>query len=223
MWHPGIPDEWRNQIVTGDALELAKRIPDKSIDIVFTSPLFKDEDVDGPYWDWYSSWWDEINRVCGKVLCVVHSATKMTELAQRYPPKRWLIWGKGISQYSWRFNPILVYQMNDEYSVNRRIWSDAFGVQSVTSADKSHKYEDPLELYRLVIGMFTECKTLLDPFCGSGTALAAAKLLRMDYIGFEIDAAAAEKARERVAHTQPPLFVAQHEQLTLTELTEAAS
>jgi len=39
-WHPGMPKEYRNQIVTGDARELAKAIPDESIDLVFTDPVY---------------------------------------------------------------------------------------------------------------------------------------------------------------------------------------
>ncbi len=39
-WHPDIPEEYRNQIVTGDARELAKAIPDESVDLVFTDPVY---------------------------------------------------------------------------------------------------------------------------------------------------------------------------------------
>ena len=39
-WHPDIPEEYRNQIVTGDARELAKRIPDESVDLIFTDPVY---------------------------------------------------------------------------------------------------------------------------------------------------------------------------------------
>ena len=35
-----IPPEYLNQIVTGDARELAKRIPDESVDLVLTDPPF---------------------------------------------------------------------------------------------------------------------------------------------------------------------------------------
>lgn len=35
-----IPPEYLNQIVTGDARELAKRIPDESVDLIFTDPIY---------------------------------------------------------------------------------------------------------------------------------------------------------------------------------------
>ena len=40
MWHPDMPEEYRNQIVSGDARELTKRIPDESIDLIFTDPVY---------------------------------------------------------------------------------------------------------------------------------------------------------------------------------------
>jgi len=39
-WHPDMPDEYRNQIVTGDALQLWASIPDCSIDAVIIDPPY---------------------------------------------------------------------------------------------------------------------------------------------------------------------------------------
>jgi len=35
-----MPLEYRNEIVTGDARELAQRIPDASVDLIFTDPVY---------------------------------------------------------------------------------------------------------------------------------------------------------------------------------------
>lgn len=37
-----------NQIITGDARELAKQIPDESVDMVFTDPVY--ENIDDYRW-----------------------------------------------------------------------------------------------------------------------------------------------------------------------------
>jgi hypothetical protein len=49
--------------------------------------------------------------------------------------------------------------------------------------------------------------SVFDPFTGGGTVPAVCKMLGRNWIAFEIDPATAEKARERVALTQVPLWV----------------
>jgi len=46
----------------GDCLEIMKSIQDKSVDMTFTSPPFKEEDVEGEYWEEYDKWFAEIKR-----------------------------------------------------------------------------------------------------------------------------------------------------------------
>jgi len=175
------------QLYLGDCLEFMAKMSDKSVDLVFTSPPFKEEDVDGDYWMLYDLWFKEMMRVSSKAVVIIHSATKINKLFELYPPKRLMIWGKGFSQYAYRFNPIFVYQISDDYKVNKYIWSDTIGVQSVQGKNKVHKYQDPLVLYSTIIGMFKECETVLDPFMGSGTTGQACTENGRDFIGIEID------------------------------------
>ena len=92
-WHPDIPQEYRNQIVTGDARELAKRIPDESIDLIFTDPVYdRIED-----YEWLA-------ETAARVLkpdraCLVWTATSHLPdvLAATIPPLEWawmLYWQK---------------------------------------------------------------------------------------------------------------------------------
>lgn len=39
-WHPDMPLEYRDRIVCGDARDLAERIPDASVDLVFCDPVY---------------------------------------------------------------------------------------------------------------------------------------------------------------------------------------
>ena len=39
-WHPDMPDAYKDSIVTGDARELARAIPDESVDLIFTDPVY---------------------------------------------------------------------------------------------------------------------------------------------------------------------------------------
>lgn len=166
-----------NKIIIGDCREVLKELPDNSIDIIFTSPPFKDEDVEGDYWTFYDEFFKEAYRVAGKALIIIHSATKMNEHITRYPPKRTMIWGKGIIAAAWRFNPIYVYQKTEEYKINKYIWCDCFGVTPIKGNVKVHKYQDPLTLYKTVLSMFKGCNSFCDPFTGSGTTLRAVQEL----------------------------------------------
>lgn len=186
----------------GDCLEVMRSMPDKSVDMIFTSPPFKEEDVESEYWDEYDQWFSEMDRLATKVTVVIHSATKLNKLIVEYPPKRTMIWGKGYSQCSWRFNPILLYQQSDDYKINKFIWADSFGVQAVQGKGKEHKYQDPELLYKTVIRMFKGCDTVLDPFMGSGTTGVACMQTGRNFIGIEIDPTYFAIAERRIAEAQ---------------------
>jgi len=111
-----------------------------------------------------------------------------------------MIWGKGFSQYSWRYNPILVYQISDDYKVNKFIYSDTFGVQPISSKSESrvHIYQDPEILYRVIIRMFKGCDTIFDPFMGSGTTGTMAIAENRNFIGCELDETYFAIAKKRI-------------------------
>jgi DNA modification methylase len=184
----------------------AKRIPvaDKSVDMVFTSPPFKDEDVIGDYWSNYDAWMEEIFRVASKVVIIINSVNRLEGIVEAYPADRYLVWSKGITQTAYRWNPIFVYQLGD-YKVNKYIWCDAFGVASVVGKWKVHAYQDPLLLYKTIIEMFKDCKTVLDPFMGSGTTGVACKLLDLDFIGMDIDEDCINTAYLRIKKGRMPV------------------
>ncbi len=173
------------KIIIGDSLTELSKFEDNSIDCIFTSPPFKDEDVEGDYWEFYDIIFNEMMRITSKVLIIIHSTTKMNEVISTYPPKRTLIWGKGMVKYSWRYNPIYVYQQSDEYKVNKYIWSDTFGIAPIQGKNKAHVYQDPELLYHSILKMFTGIKTVLDPFAGSGTTGRACRKLGIDCILIE--------------------------------------
>ncbi len=187
-----------NQIICGDCTEVMKSFPADSIDLLFTSPPFKEEDINGDYWTFYHKFMEQAQRITNKVIIIIHSATKLNTLFQKYPPKRLMIWGKGHSQCSYRFNPILLYQKSDDYKINKYIWADVFGVPSVLSKNKTHPYQDPALLYETIIKMFKECNIICDPFAGSGTVLVAALKHGRKYIGIDISEEYCEIARSRI-------------------------
>lgn len=79
-------------------------------------------------------------------------------------------------------------------------------LQSGFSKDEGgrHIAQKPVKLLRALIELTTlPGQLVLDPFCGSGSTLVAAKSLGREYLGFEIDADTVKVAKERLA---PDMF-----------------
>ncbi len=66
-----------------------------------------------------------------------------------------------------------------------------------------HPTQKPVKLMQALIELTTQPGHLvLDPFCGSGSTLVAAKLLKRNYLGIEIDETYVQIARERLSHSE---------------------
>ena len=73
------------------------------------------------------------------------------------------------------------------------------------TGNRLHPTQKPVSILRPYIEAFTQPgDTVLDPFCGSGSTLVAAKKTGRNYIGIEIDSAHHRTAAERVRRFQPP-------------------
>lgn len=69
-----------------------------------------------------------------------------------------------------------------------------------------HIAQKPIKLLQALIELTTQPGQLvLDPFCGSGSTLVAAKYIGREYLGFEVDPDAVKVAEERLA---PDMFEA---------------
>jgi site-specific DNA-methyltransferase (adenine-specific) len=68
------------------------------------------------------------------------------------------------------------------------------------SGNRLHPTQKPVEPLKTLIGAFTRPgDVVLDPFCGSGSTLAAAQELDRCYIGIDLDPAHHRTARQRLA------------------------
>lgn len=66
--------------------------------------------------------------------------------------------------------------------------SNIIKIKSLKSDKGLHPTQKPVELMKILIDLTTiEGQTVLDPFCGSGSTLLAAKQLNRNYIGIEIN------------------------------------
>jgi len=103
-----MPEEFKNQIITGDCRELAQQIPDGSINIVFTSPPYNvglnygsisDDLPDNEFWELQETWLTDAYRVAAENarLYVIVSESML-----------WRI--RGVTEdIGWRYHQLLVW------------------------------------------------------------------------------------------------------------------
>jgi len=230
----GPNDTPENGIYCGDARELAKAIPDESVDLVLTDPPFGiGFDYGTSYQDSPSDYLDLVRRIVAESnriikpggLCFVFQA--MLRLRETWPlfpeGSRLFAACKNFVQMrptrvQFAFDPVVFWHKDGAYLKQPRGRDWHVGNTANTNnrgLDEAGFHGCPRPLGTILY--ITECFApiggiVVDFFMGSGTTALAAYLAGRQWWGTEIDPATCELARERVRNTQPPLFVAQETQ-----------
>jgi len=195
----------RNTIVHGDCIDVMRRFPDRSIDLVLTDPPYicryrardgrtvANDDNDRwlrpaffevyrvlkeggfaiSFYGWtaadkfISAWRSAGLRMVGHIVFRKHYASSQRFL--RYTHEQAYLLAKG--------RPVL-----PETTIPDVIdWPRYTG-------NRLHPTEKPVEILRPLVETFSRPGDLiLDPFCGSGSTLAAAHHSGRDYVGIELD------------------------------------
>jgi DNA modification methylase len=207
-WHPGIPEEYRNQIVTGDARELAKRIPNESVDLIFTDPVYdRIEDY---------AWLGELGaRVLrdGGWLVAYYGIGYLPDTAAALSASLTFEWqhinymptlnARGAYKTFSNYRGLLRYRKGNAQP--QRHMRD-LQVDSFVASNSGHIWaKNTLVVLSLTQALTADSGIVYDPFTGGGTVPAVCKMLGRNYIASEINPDTAESARERVLFTQPPL------------------
>jgi len=210
-----------DQIYTGDARELAKAIPDESVDLIFTDPVY--QNIDDYRW---------LAETASRVLKPDRACLVWCGIG--YLPGQLSALSEFLS-YRWQF---AVMQMDGPTCPSKRFfykgfnkWHTCLWMEKGTSVPvqhivdfvisrkeqgNDHHWRKGTGSYHHWIERFIDSGAIvLDPFCGGGTVPVVCKMLGRHYLAFEIDPAVAERARLRVEQTQPPLFVEPTEQRML--------
>jgi len=194
-------------IVTGDSKELARAIPNESVDLIFTDPVYQNiED-----YRWLAETANRILQPNAPLLCfcgigyqedtqkalrhggrpvtwilpIVYSAGNTPRFHQLgFAKWTMLLWVGGQPNSHFCDAQISVYEKHN----NGHEWT---------------KNERPVAAY--LNAFCIEHGIVADFFCGGGTVPAVCKMLGRHYLAFEIEKDVAEQARERVFNTQPPL------------------
>lgn len=81
------------------------------------------------------------------------------------------------------------------------VWDDIDSPQVSKKEDVGYPTQKPVSLLERIISVATDENDLVvDPFCGSGTALLAAKKLKRNCIGIDINPLACELSKQRLGH-----------------------
>lgn len=206
-WHPEMPNEFRNQIVTGDARKLARSIPAASVDLVFTDPVY--ERLDDYYW--LSKEAVRVLRPAGGFLCFCAIGLledTMATLRHAGTPVKWTcaIYKPGASQRV--FQDVFNHWVALLWCLGRprKTIADT-QVSQLVHLGGPHKWKKGIHaITRHLDGFASPGDVVWDPFCGGGTVEVACKALGINYVASEIDPETATLARERVRLTPEPLF-----------------
>lgn len=207
-------EKMKNKIICGACLEVMKDIPNNSIDLVLTDPPYNAKDI-GPNKRVYSkgtmqlplkeykafcrAWFREAKRISKNIVF-----TSGISNVCFYPQPYWIIcWHKPAAVSFNRmggFNawePILIYGKTKAKIGQDYILFNTLNFKKGTEA--YHPCPKPLELWKWLVEKFSnENDLILDPLLGSGTTAVAAKHLKRNFIGIEINPDYCKIARDRL-------------------------
>jgi site-specific DNA-methyltransferase (adenine-specific) len=116
------------------------------------------------------------------------------------PSPTWLVWDKRDGGPSNNFADCELAWSNigGPARVFRHLWQGAFRA-SEKRRPRQHPTQKPVALMRWCISLVPSARLVLDPYCGSGTTLLAAKESGRQAIGVELEERYCEIAAERLS------------------------
>jgi site-specific DNA-methyltransferase (adenine-specific) len=132
---------------------------------------------------------------------VPHLAPALESSGLRY--RNMIVWDKLSAGLGMGFKPsheIIMEYTNGVTEYATKDGQNVIRARRVSSTDRDHACQKPIEvLARLIDVAVPASGVVLDPFCGSGSTLVAAKQRGRRAIGIELDESYAEKAARRCA------------------------
>jgi DNA modification methylase len=114
------------------------------------------------------------------------------------PTKGILVWDKLRGDTDFADGEIAWTSADRALRIFRYRWN-GFLVDPTSTDERVHPCQKPLALMKWCISLFPEAKSVLDPFCGSGTTLVAAKTMGLTGVGIELHEDYAEMAAKRLS------------------------
>lgn len=219
-----------NEIIQGDCLEVMKGMADNSVDLILTDPPYgmsyqsawrteqHDKIVQDENIDWFEHFIKEAYRVLKDnthiyIFCNDYAISDFRKQMEKvgFVPKRTLVWVKNNhtsgdleGDYANKTEFIL-YAQKGRRILNGNRETNVLNFSRVNTDE--HPTKKPEDLCAFLIKKSTiENEIVLDPFAGAGTTCVAAKLLKRNFIGIEIDPKYVKIAQDRIKSISNPLF-----------------
>ncbi len=200
-------------LLQGDFEELGTTIPDNSIDLIFTDPPYRLQDLD--LYEKLGTLANTVLKEGGSLVTFVgqYELLNIGRLVEKSGLKyRWPICVKHTGHYakmrgfgtiiSVAWKPLLWFVKGQDGKTSNNLgWIVNF-VESKKPDKIAHEWEQStVEAEHVIKGLTVENQIVLDPFMGSGTTGAAALQLKRKFIGIEIDKDHYSNAVNRLSNT----------------------
>ena len=216
-------DYFLDQIVTGDARQLWGGIPDESVDLILTDPIYQNLDD----YEFLGQIAAKLLKPGGSVLAfaahhkLITCGAKLLQWLDECPVLTHRILGPRGRLFPWStVNNVMPLLWFSKGKPNTG-WQ-TLQIDSVLRGrgQRGHKWGKNRGMLRYRIARMTQTKQIvLDPFCGGASTGCAAKELGRHFLGFEIDPETAEEGRQHYRDTQETILTAPlMEQLDLADL-----
>lgn len=208
-----------NGIYTGDARLLAEAIPDNSIDLIFTDPPYPKEYL--PLYGWLAETAARVLKPGGSLFAMSggYWFLEVLDLMRPHLDYHWLccMYQPSVNSTFRSFPKRLDVYWKPILWFTKGKYTGPFladGINTSIPDKRFHKWGQPERWAFTFLERFRTDVVILDPFVGGGTVPATCKMLgRHRWLAFEIEPDVAERARQRVRDTQPPLPIIMPSQL----------
>ena len=206
-----------NTIVTGDARELAKAIPDESVDLIFTDPVY--DRIDD--YRWLAETAARVLKpkksvlaFCGHSYQILAGAAMIGKLRPG-PILEHYIAGAIARLFSHSLQCNLIPCLWFSKGIPDNKWMFVQQL-SIPKGRRGHKWgKAEMMAYTRLLSFTDKNDTVVDFFAGGGTIPTVCKLLQRNFLAFEIDVSAANLARQRIREAPVMLPMAIPEQMEL--------
>jgi len=209
--------KYRNQVICADALDILPQLPDRSVDAVITDPVWPDTCLDLVGSDRAYELWSqavkEIARLTDRLVVVLGCDTDvrfLDSVPQSLPFFRvcWLRRVPGSYRGPLFYGADVAYVFGARWlNGTDRVMGGESTAVAQTDKDPDNPHPCKRHLYHMswLVRKFTRLNHfVLDPFCGSGSTLVAAKLANRDYCGIDIVPEYVAYSQKRL--NEPDLF-----------------